>query len=365
MEMDSSGRCSHGRRLRELRFHLAGASKRPSTRHTALPTAPHRAMTPKALGGKLGRLDGCGAALLAEEDWPALRARLDEDGYLFLPGFHPREVVMKGRLELLQHLAAADRRRTGAEEAVPGSSSLPLLQPGAPLEYGVWGGGPAHSCGHAQWPGKGGDQRGVRPGFLDVVNSPKLLGFFAQLLGGVATTFDHKWVRVVPPGRGGSAHADIVYMSGGTRQLYTVWTPLGDVPLEMGPLAIALGSHKNRLLQDTYCAMDTHEYLSTSPDFQQPAEVAAALGCSWASADFAAGDILVFGTNVLHAPLTNLSEKVRLSSDTRYQLASEPQDSRHMGELPDVFPRQQGAKTLQQACLEWGLGPLEVEHEQQ
>ena len=75
-------------------------------------------------------------------------------------------------------------------------------------------------------------------------------------------------------------------------------------------------------------------------------------------ANFAAGDILVFATNLLHAPLANVSGKVRLSTDTRYQLASEPQDSRHMGDLPDVFPRQQGDRTLAEACEEWGLGPI-------
>ena len=40
----------------------------------------------------------------------------------------------------------------------------------------------------------------MRPAFLGVVNSPKLMDFFSRLLGGPSTTFDHKWLRVVPPG---------------------------------------------------------------------------------------------------------------------------------------------------------------------
>jgi hypothetical protein len=36
----------------------------------------------------------------------------------------------------------------------------------------------------------------------------------------------------------------------------------------------------------------------------------------------------------MHASLVNLSDRYRLSSDTRYQLASEPVDERWVGEKP-------------------------------
>ena len=61
-----------------------------------------------------------------------------------------------------------------------------------------------------------------------------------------------------------------------------------------------------------------------------------------ASSDFHAGDILVFSAYLMHAPLTNTTDRLRFSTDTRYQLASQPQDMRHMGPIPDEFNRQQG-----------------------
>lgn len=40
------------------------------------------------------------------------------------------------------------------------------------------------------------------------------------------------------------AHVDSVYMSRGTDELYTMWTPFGDVNVEMGTLAVCEKSHK-------------------------------------------------------------------------------------------------------------------------
>ena len=210
-------------------------------------------MTAAALGDALLPLRDS-APLMA--DAAALRARLDDDGYLFLKGFHARAAVLAARSELLAHLSSRDT-----------DPSDPIFQPGRALDEAVFG-GRGYVPGHAQWPGVGGDRTGVRPAFLGVVNSPKLMGFFGSLLGGAAKTFDHKWLRVVPPGNGNSAHCDIVYMGAGSRELYTVWTPLGDVPLAMGPLAVMVGSHRHQQLQETYCTMDTHTYLNDTPDFK-------------------------------------------------------------------------------------------------
>ena len=40
------------------------------------------------------------------------------------------------------------------------------------------------------------------------------------------------------------AHVDNVYMSRGSQHLLTLWTPMGDVPIEMGVLAMCEGSHR-------------------------------------------------------------------------------------------------------------------------
>jgi len=58
------------------------------------------------------------------------------------------------------------------------------------------------------------------------------------------------------------------------------------------------------------------------------------LGGRWLTADFKAGDFLTFGMATVHASLDNQSTRLRLSSDSRYQLASEPADERWIGPNP-------------------------------
>jgi ectoine hydroxylase-related dioxygenase (phytanoyl-CoA dioxygenase family) len=52
----------------------------------------------------------------------------------------------------------------------------------------------------------------------------------------------------------------------------------------------------------------------------------------WLTAEYRMGDVLIFSIYTMHASTDNRSESaVRLSSDTRYQLASEPVDPRWVG----------------------------------
>ena len=46
------------------------------------------------------------------------------------------------------------------------------------------------------------------------------------------------------------------------------------------------------------------------------------------------GDLLTFGMKTVHASLDNAENSYRLSTDTRYQLATEPIDPRWVG--PDT-----------------------------
>ena len=49
---------------------------------------------------------------------------------------------------------------------------------------------------------------------------------------------------------------------------------------------------------------------------------------------FRTGDLLTFPMHMVHASLDNPSGQVRLSTDSRYQPASEPADERWVGENP-------------------------------
>ena len=46
------------------------------------------------------------------------------------------------------------------------------------------------------------------------------------------------------------------------------------------------------------------------------------------------GDLLVFGMYTIYASSDNNTNQIRLSSDSRYQLASEPADERWIGANP-------------------------------
>ena len=46
------------------------------------------------------------------------------------------------------------------------------------------------------------------------------------------------------------------------------------------------------------------------------------------------GDLVTFRMDTIHASLDNQSNHVRLSTDTRYQLESDPIDPRWIGENP-------------------------------
>ena len=67
--------------------------------------------------------------------------------------------------------------------------------------------------------------------------------FFRNLLEAEPVTFDFKWLRGVHKDAFTGAHVDNVYMGRGTSELYTMWTPMGDVNVDMGTLAVVEGSN--------------------------------------------------------------------------------------------------------------------------
>ena len=66
-----------------------------------------------------------------------------------------------------------------------------------------------------------------------------------------------------------------------------------------------------------------------------PPAVRNKFGGRWLTTEYRAGDFLTFGMFMVHASLDNRSgNRLRISSDTRYQRASEPIDERWVGVNP-------------------------------
>ena len=209
------------------------------------------------------------------DDIDALRNRMKEDGYLLIRNFHERNQVMAARDSVLAKLVEKD-----------------YLAPGSNVEDGVIG---------AQ--GKGLNLHGhdQPQALLDLVNSKKTLAFFDRFLGGESTTFDFKWLRAVDTGDSTGAHYDVVYMGRGTKNLYTLWTPLGDVSYEMGGLAILTESKHRETLQENYGKMDVDRDRVTGWFSTNPIELIEKYGGRWATTEFKAGDALIFGMFTMHA----------------------------------------------------------------
>ena len=267
-------------------------------------------------------------------DMPTLRYRLQDEGYLLIRGLHDRNKVKGARRAVLENLQQAEQ-----------------LDGGQPLMHGVIAQGKR---------GKflGGAKAVTHmPEFLAVVEAPELMQFFAEFLEGPSLTYDFKWLRVVPKGAFTGAHYDIVYMGRGTTNVFTVWTPLGDLPYEMGPLALLAGSHRFDRIRETYGEMDVDRDKVTGWFSNDPVELVDAYGGKWRSAEFEMGDALIFGMYTMHGSLNNTTGRFRISCDTRYQRADEPVDERWIGENPIAHYAWMKGETvpMEDARQRWGV----------
>ncbi|WP_282605117.1 phytanoyl-CoA dioxygenase family protein [Pelagibius sp. Alg239-R121] len=96
-------------------------------------------------------------------------------------------------------------------------------------------------------------------------------------------------------------------------EMITVWFPLTPAPENMGCLTVVPGSHKEGLR--THCPGETTDL--SVPASLVPVERAVSLPME-------RGDVLFLHRRMLHASLTNSSDRVRFSFDLRYQPDGKP-----------------------------------------
>ena len=268
----------------------------------------------------------------ALEDIEELNCRFEADGYLYLPGLLDRDTLSAARLTMLEALADLDFVDTDyplsdgvakREISVSAREMVGLSKNNKPLRQALYGG--------------------------------PMIAFYEQFLGGPIRPLDFTWCRVKSSGTetATNPHYDIVFMGRGTKHLYTSWTPLGDIPRQMGGLMILENSHRQEEIKETYGQSDVDVYCTNEPDSHETetgqkrwqgsgtgtyANDAIALreelDSRWLTTDYELGDLLVFSMYTMHASMDNLTNRLRLSTDTRYQLASEPVDERWIGENP-------------------------------
>lgn len=294
------------------------------TLDAAPPLASRRLM---ALGRELDTgLDALGELRVSSHlagDGDALRERMASDGYLFLPGYLDRAEVLEARRETVARIERAgllDSRFPAMEAVAAPNCEKKYFMP---------------ELAHGNQP------------LLRLLYAGRMMAFYETLLGGAVRHFDYTWMRAVSPGGATAPHCDIVYMGRGTKNLFTAWTPLSDIAYPMGGLMILENSHRNERLKANYGSRDVDTHCTNHHDMREtgsstfgalssrPDVLRARLGGRWLTApEFKMGDLLTFSMFTVHASLDNNSDRIRLSSDTRYQLASEPADERWIGENP-------------------------------
>jgi hypothetical protein len=242
---------------------------------------------------------------------PALRARMDADGFVFFRGLLPTPDLLGVRRAILECC------RDGG-----------WLAPGSPLDEGRADPAratvepePAYNAVYHQV------QR--RQPFHALAHHPALLGTLGAILGDAPLPHPLKIARLIFPRNVAHTtppHQDYPFIQG-TPETYTTWIPLGDCPRELGGLEVNRATHR------------------AGPFAYHVAMGAGGMGIradelpdAWHSTDYRVGDVLVFHSRMVHRGLPNLTaDRLRLSVDYRYQSPAapigEPSLRPHMGEL--------------------------------
>jgi len=274
-------------------------------------------------------------------DAAALHQRLDTDGYLYLHNALPAHLVAAARFSVCEKLGQDG-----------------ILDPHAPTIDAIWNGDkpvafkPEYANGN--------------PHIHRLLYGPEMLAIFQTLFAAPVAHYDFTWLRAISRGFGTPSHCDVVYMGRGeTQRLYTVWTPLGDVDFAAGGLMVLEGSHRHQRLRETYGQHDVDTFCANKPErdgwrnalTDGMAEqvgwrmggsldndlnrIRAKLGMAgkWRTGEFTTGDILLFSVYTIHASIDNTSNRVRLSTDSRYQPAGTALDERWVGDNPIAHSR--------------------------
>lgn len=257
-----------------------------------------------------------------------LSQRIEEDGYLFLPGLLDPHLVLRARQPIVTDLAA----KGYLNSAYP--TDIAVLQPNSGFS--------ATDYGEKPYPVDS------NPDLKRLLSNSALPELMSRILGAEVKHSDRTLIRARSGDQPSATypHCDSVFMGRGSRRLYTAWIPLGDVPLSMGGLMILEKSHLNSELKREYALRDIDEFDATSPEAidwvvgkkrwdgklsDDPCWVQDKFGGRWLTAPFSAGDVLLFDIHTVHASADNHTDRIRLSIDTRYLSAAGVMDERWVG----------------------------------
>lgn len=231
-------------------------------------------------------------------DVQLLRARLAEDGYLFLRDIVPVARLVELRDDITRILAAEGWIEGGAKR-------LQAIARGRPRREGQ----PRFFQAH--------DKIIKLESLHSLAHESHLMGVMQKVLGDSAFPHPLSIVRLIfpdSPELSTPPHQDYPNNQG-TADLTAAWIPLADCSVEQGALAVLEGSNHFGVLPLRF-------HLGAGNRRAVLDKRLSAL--RWVGADFRAGDVLLFPAVTVHKAMENHSGSImRLSVDYRYQREGE------------------------------------------
>lgn len=273
----------------------------------------------KSLGYMINSFD-------AINDVVELQKRFDQDGYLYIKNYLDKDLILECREQITDELMQQD-----------------LIDKNWPAIFGV----AKKDAGYVFKP----EVIEKCPSVKKLLYSGKMIDFYKKFYEEDIRHYDYTWLRAIGPGKGTNPHCDLPYMGRGTHRHMTAWVPYGEIDYKLGGLMVLENSFNRMDLLEKYVYRDVDEYCENkSRDVEKvkkgewvfsgtlshnPVAIQKKFGGRWLVTEYEPGDFLTFGMFTVHASLDNQSEnRFRISSDSRYQRASEPIDERWIGSIP-------------------------------
>lgn len=244
-----------------------------------------------------------------------LRARAERDGYLFFRGLLDPEPILHLRIKVLDILArhglrAPDTKPLDGKLDLARLNELPTDQMRADIGVtaGIY------------------TELQKLPELHRLPHHPALLNIYRNLLDSddvfvhprhiMRAMTAHPATGATPP------HQDFPLVQGSTAT-WTCWIPIGDCPLDNGPLILLPGSHRQGYVPVGTSNGDGHWTTWGAQLCEQDT--------NWVGGDFAVGDVLTFPSLTIHRSLpSTIRDEVRISMDVRYQNSNDVIEARSL-----------------------------------
>lgn len=273
-------------------------------------TSPYTAFDQAVPAARIGTLTQC------DRNAPDLTARLATDGYLLLRGAVSSELAEAARLEVLERLAAVDEIEQPARKGI--ASGRSTRREASPDLGAFW--------------------RSVSTGtaLRRATHGDELRVILSCALGLPVVAHDYVFLRVAVGGRATTLHCDYPFFTRTTESVWTSWLALSAVTAPQGPIYLVEGSHRFAdhvsAMQGFDLALDqTGRRATLAAD---PLAFAAERSARLLTADFAPGDLLLFGMHMIHGAFDHQAAAARVTCDVRWQDAAAVRDPRYFGEEP-------------------------------